>query len=58
MKTFITIIVLIFSFSVLAEENLASDCPLTRDDINTRHNPKANLESVKTKQVKPTATAQ
>ncbi|MFY7992912.1 MAG: hypothetical protein ACOVP4_06450 [Bacteriovoracaceae bacterium] len=58
MKTFITVMVLIFSFSVLAEENMASDCHLTRDDINTRHNPKANLESVKTKQVKPTATAQ
>ena len=58
MKTFITVMVLIFSFSVLAEENMASDCHLTRDDINTRHNPKANLESVKTKQVKSTATAQ
>ncbi|GEM_PF-6000623 len=58
MKTFFTLIVLVLSLNVFADENLASDCPLTRDDINTRHNPKANLESVKTKQVKPTATAQ
>lgn len=58
MKTFLTLMVLVLSFNVFADENLASDCPLTRDDINTRHNPKANLESVKTKQVKPTATAQ
>lgn len=57
MKTLMVMIVLVLSFNVFAEE-VASDCPLTRDDIHTRHNPKANLESVKTKQVKPTATAQ
>ncbi len=57
MKAFFTLMVLVLSFNVFAEE-VASDCPLTRDDIHTRNNPKANLESVKTKQVKPTATAQ
>ncbi len=57
MKTLITMFVLVLSLNVFAEE-VASDCPLTRDDIHTRNNPKANLESVKTKQIKPTATAQ
>ena len=59
MKTLLMVMALVLSFNVIAEENLNSDCAVTRDDLGRSENAKANMDNVKKKEAKKaTATIQ